>query len=267
MDALTMLRLQVEWGADEALDPDPVVRLRPVERRADTAPAPIRETIRPRAVAGSPIGGTPIAGSPIGGTPAERALAAAGAAGTVAALRAAIAAFDGCALKDTASNLVFAAGNIDAGLLIVGEPPGSEEDRSGAPFAGREGALLDAMLASIGLTRTALLLTPLIPWRPPGGRPPNAGELALCLPFLHRLVALTMPRSLILMGALATRALLPARRRGVGWVECAIPGVAGAIPALTTPGLSAMLKTPALRRDAWTALRLLRRKLDAEEAK
>ena len=102
MDALTMLRLQVEWGADEALDPDPFDRLR--ERRAPlTPPIPIRSVV-PRPVAAA-------------GSPAERAVAAAAAAETVAALRAAIAAFGGCALKDTATNVVLADGDIDAGIL------------------------------------------------------------------------------------------------------------------------------------------------------
>ena len=79
--------------------------------------------------------------------------------------------FDGCALRDTASNLVFAEGDPASTTLIIGEPPGREEDRSGHPFAGAEGQLLDQMLASIGLTRAELMLTPLLPWRPPGGRP------------------------------------------------------------------------------------------------
>ena len=257
MDALTMLRLQVEWGADEALDPDPYDRLRTVERRAPIAPpTPVRpppSTAMPTAM--------PTAAS---GSPTERALAAAGRAATVDALREVIAAFDGCALKDTATNLVFATGDIDSGILIVGEPPGSEEDRSGTPFAGREGALLDAMLDSIGLTRAGVMLTPLLPWRPPGGRPPNPAELAICLPFLHRLTVVMAPRMLLIAGGLAARTLLPGRRRGVNWVECPIPGAASAFPAVAMPSTSALLKTPTLRRDAWAALRLLRKRLNSE---
>ena len=95
-----------------------------------------------------------------------------------------------------------------AGLLLIGEPPGSDEDRAGTPFAGREGALLDKMLASIGLDRAGLLLAPLIPWRPPGGRTPNPGELTVCLPFLQRVVALASPRRVLLLGGLAARTLL-----------------------------------------------------------
>ena len=117
-------------------------------------------------------------------------MAAAAAAATLDDLRAAIAEFDGCALRDTASHLVFAEGDPSADLLLIGEPPGADEDRGGTPFAGLGGAYLDRMLASIGLERSQLMLAPLIPWRPPGDRPPSPTELAICLPFLHRLIAL-----------------------------------------------------------------------------
>ncbi len=243
-----MLRLQIEWGADEALDTDPVDRLRPA------APPP------PAIVAKRP---EPIAPDPPRGTPAERAVAAAAAADNLDALKAAIAAFDGCALRETAGHLVFAEGNPDAGLLVIGDPPGADEDRTGHVFAGREGALLDKMLASIGLTREHMLLAPLIPWRPPGGRPANAGEVMVCLPFLHRLIALTRPTRLVLLGLQAANAILPptARRRRAApsWVDCAAPVTQ---TALALPGLGALLKNPLERRDAWAGLRLLRRTLD-----
>ena len=250
MDDFAMLRLQIEWGADDALDTDPVDRLREVARPA----TPIL-TKRPEPVVAIPE--TPR------GSPTERALAAAANANSLEALKAAIAAFDGCALRDTAGHLVFAEGNPDSGLLLIGEPPGADEDRTGHPFAGREGALLDKMLASIGLTRAHMLLTPLIPWRPPGGRPANAGEVTVCLPFLHRLVALTRPTRLVLLGMQTANSILPAtaRRRQAtpAWVDCAAPVT---LPALALPGLAALLKNPLVRRDAWAGLRLLRRTLD-----
>ncbi|MGA3401053.1 MAG: uracil-DNA glycosylase, partial [Acetobacteraceae bacterium] len=202
------------------------------------------------------------------GTAAERAASAAGQARTIDDLRAALAAFDGCALRDTAANLVFAAGDPDASLMLIGDPPGEAEDRSGTPFAGPDGLLLDRMLASVGLIRNGLLLTPLIPWRPPGGRLPSAGEVAVCLPFLHRLIALAAPRRIVLAGALAARTLLgPTRRRpGPAWTEVAVPGAAAPVPALVMPGPGLVARTPSARRDAWAALRLLRRTLDADLA-
>jgi DNA polymerase len=258
-DVFTLLRLQMEWGADEAIALEPLDRFRAAE------PSEPRPLERPsvRAVAAVP--------EPQPGTPAERALGLAGRAATLDELRAALAAFDGCALRDTASNLVFAEGDPASTTLIVGEPPGREEDRGGHPFAGPEGALLDQMLASIGLHRTALVLTPLLPWRPPGGRPVNAGELAVCLPFLHRLIGLLKPRRLVIFGDTAARALLmPAggrRRPAPGWTEARIPGLADTLPALALPGMAEMLKNPPVRRDAWAGLLLLRRALDGDSTK
>jgi DNA polymerase len=242
--------------------------------------SPFGSPLEDSRLAGSPPSGSSadrgwVRGAPVASprsTPAERALAAAGQAESLEALRAALAGFDGCALRETASHLVWAEGDPQSGLLLIGAPPGADEDRAGTPFAGREGALLDQMLASIGLSRPGLLLAPLIPWRPPGGRSPNPGELAQCLPFLHRLVVLAEPRRIVLLGGLATRSLLGAtagRRRGsVVWLEWSVPGSARPVPVpvLALPGLGALLKTPALRKDAWAGLRLLRRALDAEPA-
>lgn len=250
-DAFALLRLQVEWGADEAIDLEPSDRLRPVE-------------VRPVSSARSVPAASPP--EPPKGTPGERALALAAQANTVTSLRDALSEFDGCALRDTASNLVFAEGDPASPVLIIGEPPGRDEDRSGRPFAGPEGELLDQMLVSVGLTRGELMLTPLLPWRPPGGRPPSPAELALCQPFLSRLITLLNPHRIVIFGGTAARALLPAgqtRRRGQrGWLETSIPGMQQTRPVLALPGLAEMLKNPPLRRDAWTGLRLLRRALD-----
>jgi uracil-DNA glycosylase family 4 len=248
MDAWSLLRLQMEWGADEALEETPVDRL----RQFSAAPPPaarVRSTVvRPATVAT--------------GTPVERAIRVAAAADTLEGLKAAIAGFEGCPLRDMATNLVFAAGDPDAGLLLIGGAPGADEDRSGAPFAGREGALLDQMLASVGLRREAMLLTPLIPWRPPGGRVPNPGELQLYRPFLGRLITLTAPSRIMLFGALAASTVLGAARRGrtVGWVEMRVDGRATQV--LVLPAIGDVLKTPARRKDAWAGMRLLRRALD-----
>ncbi|WP_428535853.1 uracil-DNA glycosylase [Rhodopila sp.] len=272
-DALALLTLQLEWGADESIGVEPVDRLRPVEA-SPVAGSPVAGSSAAASAAprGLPVGVLPpgsqgTQGTPGShGTPGERALALAGRAATLDELRAALAGFDGCVLRDTASNLVFAEGDPDSATLIIGEPPGREEDRSGHPFAGPEGQLLDQMLASIGLGRGELMLTPLLPWRPPGGRPPSPGEIAICLPFLHRVVALVKPRRIVLFGATAVRAMLPQsqlRRRGPrNWVEGTIPGMPAALAVLALPGLADMLKNPPLRRDAWAGLRLLRRAID-----
>jgi uracil-DNA glycosylase family 4 len=267
-DAYALLCLQVEWGADEAIDLDPIDRLRPIggtpAAGIGSAPSPIS---RP-----SPLSTPGVISRPFAevskGTPSERAFSLAAGAATLEDLRAAVADFDGCALRDTASNLVFAEGDPSSTTLLIGEPPGREEDRGGHPFAGAEGQLLDQMLESIGLNRSELMLTPLLPWRPPGGRPASAAEIAICLPFLHRLIGLLKPRPIVLFGGTAARAVMPqtqARRRNPrNWIEASIPGMSAALPVLVLPSLADMIKNPPTRRDAWAGLRLLRRTLDSQ---
>jgi uracil-DNA glycosylase family 4 len=247
MDELGLMLLQMEWGADEALEESPVERLRP-------APAVV---VRPPQARIRPAPERPV------GTPVERAIRAAAQADSLEALKAAIAGFEACPLRDMATNLVFAAGDPDADVLLIGGAPGADEDRSGVPFSGRDGALLDQMLGSLGLRRETLLLAPLIPWRPPGGRVPNPGELQLYRPFLARLIALTAPSRIVFFGALAASTLLSAAQRGrtVGWVEVTVEGRPTRV--LILPTLGDLLKTPARRKDAWAGMRLLRRALDA----
>lgn len=199
-----------------------------------------------------------------------RAQEVAAAAPTVAALRAALAGFEGCALSATATNLVFADGNPEAGLVFIGEAPGAEEDRAGRPFVGASGRLLDRMLASIGLDRTRYLITNVIPWRPPGNRSPTDAEILTCLPFLHRHLALVRPHHLVLLGGMAAKALsgtsLGIRRLRGKWIEVAVPGLERPIPALPTLHPAYLLRSPAAKREAWEDLLLLRRTLDGETA-
>jgi uracil-DNA glycosylase len=262
MDALAALRLQIEWGADEALDEAPRDRL--AARTKAVAPR-TPEHVQPRPL--------PKAGEvqpKLGGVqPAavQRAHDFAAAARTLAELRAALAAFDGCALAATATNLVFADGNPDSGLMLIGEGPGAEEDRAGKPFVGPSGQLLDRMMASIGLDRSGYLITNLIPWRPPGNRNPTDSEVVICLPFLLRHIALVKPRRLVLLGALASRAILGGsagitRLRGK-WMQAEIQGLNESISALPMLHPAYLLRTPGAKRDAWADLLLLRRTLDS----
>ena len=98
------------------------------------------------------------------------ARAAAKSAQSLDELRAILEKFDGCALKATATRLVFADGNPKARVMLVGEAPGRDEDIEGLPFVGRSGKLLDLMLKAIGLDRTSVYIANIVPWRPPGNR-------------------------------------------------------------------------------------------------
>ena len=141
--------------------------------------------------------------------PDEQAVAeariAAGSAQTLADLKLALDGFTGCNLRNSARNLVFAEGDPAAGLMIVGPGPNGDDDRDGRPFAGRQGDLLDKMLAAIGLERAGVLVTNVIPWRPPGNRMPSARELEICRPFLDRQFALARPRRVLVLGNFAAR--------------------------------------------------------------
>lgn len=262
MDALTALRLQIEWGANEALADLPVDRLAGAVPIAGPAAVAVVEVPRPVAVA-APKRALP--------GPALRAKEIAEACATTDELRGALAAFEGCALKDTATNLVFADGNPASGLMLVGEGPGAEEDRAGRPFVGPSGQLLDRMLASIALTRADCLITNLIPWRPPGNRNPTDAETQMCLPFLLRHIALVRPRRLVLLGALSAKAVLGGslgilKMRGK-WVPAAIPGLDTPVPALPMLHPAYLLRTPGVKRDAWADWLLLQRTIAEDREK
>ena len=204
-----------------------------------------------------------LADSPAEAARSARALAAG--AATIAELAALVADFDLCPLKRTATNTVFMDGNPEAPVMIVGEAPGAEEDRLGRPFVGRSGQLLDRMLAAIGLDRTKVQVTNVIYWRPPGNRKPTAAEIAACLPFVLRHIALARPRVLVLAGGTACGALLGqegiTRLRG-RWVDLTVPGLDNPVPTLPMFHPSFLLRDPIRKRDAWRDLLALQARLD-----
>lgn len=148
-------------------------------------------------------------------SPVDDARALAAGAATLDDLAAAIAAFDGCPLKASAKRAVFADGVQGAPIMAIGEAPGRDEDAEGRPFVGRAGQLLDRMFAAIGVSRTTnLFITNAVFWRPPGNRTPDAGELAVCRPFVERAIELARPKALILVGGTSGQAMLK-RQEGV----------------------------------------------------
>lgn len=195
---------------------------------------------------------------------AARALA--GAAHDLDALRAAIAGFDGCALKATATQAVFSAGVPGAPVMLVGEAPGREEDEAGAPFVGRSGQLLDRMLATIGLSRASnLYIANVVPWRPPGNRTPSPEEIAICLPFIRRQIALARPRALVFCGGVAAQAMLGGsdgimKLRG-RWTDWRSDDVPAPIPALSILHPAYLLRRPQDKARAWADLLSLEAKL------
>lgn len=255
----------LEWhldnGADELLDNEPPKRQQHavIETPAEMiAPEPLPEK-RP-AMAAAPV--TPLLGRSDARAESEKLAAA---ANTLDDLREAIAAFDGVALKKTATSLVFCDGNPKASIMLVGEAPGADEDRLGKPFVGVSGQLLDRILKCIDLDRTeedparAIYISNILNWRPPGNRTPSPAEIDVSLPFIEKHIVLVKPKLLILCGGVSAKALLNteqsvSRLRGKwhGYTpsspflkdEAPIPAIATFHPAY-------LLRTPSQKKAVW----------------
>lgn len=189
------------------------------------------------------------------------------AAATLKDLRAAIKSFEGCALKRSARSTVFADGNPEARVMLIGEAPGAEEDRQGLPFVGRSGQLLDKMLAAIDLDRTSAYITNILPWRPHGNRNPTTEEIELMRPFLERHVELAKPEILLLVGGVAAKSLLRVatgilKLRGI-WTCCRIG--TQTFPALPTFHPAYLLRRPGDKALAWRDFLSLKRRLDGAD--
>jgi DNA polymerase len=199
-----LLRWHTDMGVDVALDEEPHDRLAEAATPASNPARPSSGGAQPRASQPAVVA-TPTA-APSDAAQVARSMARS--AATLDELRELLGRFDGCALKTTAKSLVFADGNPQGRVMLVGEAPGAEEDRSGVPFVGRSGQLLDRMLAAIGLDRTKVYIANVIPWRPPGNRTPTPQEAAVCQPFIERQVQLADPDILVCLGGPAAQSLL-----------------------------------------------------------
>jgi uracil-DNA glycosylase len=168
-------------------------------------------------------------------------------------LRAIMTGFQGCALRVTATQLVFADGNPQARVMFVGEAPGRDEDLAGLPFVGRSGKLLDRMLAAIGLDRTSAYIANIIPWRPPGNRTPTPQESQICLPFILRQIELADPDVLVCLGGPSSQALLGfkdgIRRTRGRWLS--FDTGKREIRAMATFHPAYLLRSPLEKRHAW----------------
>ena len=272
MTSRELLRWYIDAGVDETISEHPVNRF-----QAKDAPVPTSSPSSPPSSgpASSGKGMSDRAPAPVsapvsspGSTNNEIAAAVhlAQAAGTVDELRQALETFDGCALKKTATNLVFTDGNPEARILFIGEGPGAEEDRQGLPFVGPSGKLLDRMMASVGLDRTSVLISNTVFWRPPGNRTPIAQETAVCMPFVGRLIELVDPKILVALGGPAAKSLL-AETEGVGrlrgkWFSYSTPGLARPIEATALYHPAYLLRSPGQKRVTWMDWLDIKRKLE-----
>ena len=254
-----LLAFYLEAGVDCALADEPVNRL----AEPDPAPAAApRETAPPRMLREAPAAMPPIPRSETAVAP-EAAIAsareAARTAPTLEALRTLLENFDGCALKHTATRLVFADGNPQARVMFVGEAPGRDEDIEGLPFVGRSGKLLDRMMAAIGLDRSKAYIANVIPWRPPGNRTPTPQETQICLPFIQRQIELVNPDVLVTLGNPSTQTLLSTRegimRTRGKWFD--YDTGTRTIRAIATFHPAYLLRSPSYKRMTWLDLRAI----------
>ncbi|MBR1735152.1 MAG: uracil-DNA glycosylase [Alphaproteobacteria bacterium] len=165
-------------------------------------------------------------------------------------------------IKNCALNMVFGVGNEHAEILLLGEAPGAEEDRQGIPFVGQSGQLLDKILASVGLDRTKVYITNILPWRPPGNRTPTLQEITQFRPYVIKHISLVNPKIVVCLGGTATKALLQTTQtmtqlRGK-WTK--IEELTAIILPTFHPAY--LLRSPSQKREAWIDFLTIKNKAD-----
>ena len=237
-DALRYLR-ELDW--------DTVYRRETSARPVD---APLDPMEDPSAATASP---PPAAAPPIDSRPAaERAQA-------LAAVAAEASQCQRCELARGRTNVVFASGDPDADLMIIGEGPGAQEDRQGLPFVGPAGELLTKILAAIERSRDQVYIANIVKCRPPQNRDPKPEEVAACRSYLEQQIALVQPRVIVALGRVAAQTLLGndypvGRLRGTWWE------VAG-VPVRVTYHPAALLRDANLKRPTWEDMKIVRERL------
>lgn len=283
-----ILAFHLEAGVDVALGEEPM------DRFAETATEKANQRPRAQASQGGQQGGHPLETRSASARPAPpqparneppppslaapglatpdqaatEAREAAATAPTLEALQALLECFEGCSLKHTATRLVFADGNPQARLMLVGEAPGRDEDIEGKPFVGRSGKLLDRMLSAIGIDRTSAYIANVVPWRPPGNRTPTPQETSICLPFIRRQIELANPDVLVCLGGPSAQTLLGikdgiTKARG-RWMD--YDTGTRVIPALATFHPAYLLRTPLGKRMAWRDMLAIQQRLEETTA-
>ena len=206
-DLRAILRWYADMGVDIAVDVAPHDRIGEEAARRAREPAATDAPPLAAAMSTARIDRNAALAGP-GGRLERDAFDAAASARSLDELRKQLLRFEGCGLKATATQLVFGCGDAGAEIMFVGEAPGADEDRRGAPFVGRAGQLLDRMMAAIGLDRSKVYIANVVPWRPPGNRTPTPQESQICLPFILRQIELVDPDILVCLGGPSAQTLL-----------------------------------------------------------
>lgn len=270
MDRATLrdiLSFYADAGVDEALEEQATDRFAQTAAAMPAKVEPPREREAVRSSTPPPQAPAPrqVTAALPDESQAARARELAREAATLDELRSILLEFDGCNLRHTARQMVFADGNPEAALMLVGEAPGGEEDQQGLPFVGRSGRLLDRMLAAIGLDRASAYIANVVPWRPPGNRTPTPLETEICRPFIERQIELVRPKVLVTLGAPSSRVLLGAsegilRLRGQWKTHRTPAGME--IAAMPTLHPAYLLRNPAHKKLAWRDFLEIRARLE-----
>ena len=255
----------LEWyltaGVDETCGEVPFALAEPAKEMPRIVPATVSAAVRPAENSARPAM-TELAQATINACQSARELCQK--AETLEELKKMVEEFDGCALKLTANKTVFGYGSGTARLLLIGEAPGADEDRSGIPFVGRSGQLLEKMLKAIGFDRNECFITNVLPWRPPGNRTPTEGEIAVCLPFLKRQIDLVSPEAIMILGGSAANALLdneePISRLRGKWLEYK-KSDGGKVPVLASFHPAYLLRNSGQKAKAWVDMLRMKQKL------
>ena len=255
----------LEWyltaGVDETCGEVPFALAEPAKEMPRIVPAAVSAAVRPAENSARPAT-TELAQATINACQSARELCQK--AETLEELKKMVEEFDGCALKLTANKTVFGYGSGTARLLLIGEAPGADEDRSGIPFVGRSGQLLEKMLKAIGFDRNECFITNVLPWGPPGNRTPTEGEIAVCLPFLKRQIDLVSPEAIMILGGSAANALLdngePISRMRGKWLEYK-KSDGGKVPVLASFHPAYLLRNSGQKAKAWVDMLRMKQKL------
>ncbi len=266
-DSHTAYKAALSWHLDQGVD-------EPLLDEARDHTALVRELAAPSALQKTALAsGTEMSSAPISlfstNDIAAQSRALAGQCHTLDELKAAIQAFDGLAVKKTATQMVFADGDSAARVMLIGEAPGADEDRLGLPFVGVSGQLLDKILSCINLSRKpgegqkGVYISNILNWRPPGNRTPTDQEIQIALPFIQKHIEIINPDVLILCGGVSAKGLLGSaesisKLRG-RFHDCPVGGKI--IPAMATYHPSYLLRTPSQKRAVWQDMLMLQERL------
>ncbi|MEL7272999.1 MAG: uracil-DNA glycosylase [Pseudomonadota bacterium] len=262
-----LLAWYADAGLDYAMDDAPVDRF--AEAKAAAEARKVSSTEKPMEQPSPPKPGPQKQATPNRqAIPNQQAVAdaqrVASQADDLAAVKYALEGFEGCNLRFASKVTVFGTGDPNASLMIIGDPPGRDEEEENTPFAGGALTMLGGMLSVLGLEIEQTYCAPVIPWRPAGGVPPTPLQMQICLPFVRRQIALVKPRFLLVMGETATNGLLPNKgnilsTRGKWQDMVENQHTMAALPTLSPRYL---LKVPAQKRFAFNDLLALKDRMN-----